>query len=215
MKLRICILAGLALLTAFTAYAGGRWAVLFLIPPVFIPAFLWLLAALWVLLPCRDGGPFWKRWLLRLAALAGCLAFLWLPFFMGDGYYEMGLRAHIRSLFTPELIAELRGTVSKLSARKDEHGYVRLKATDLPPAVCATAWGTPGGASCSFDEKGGLKSVQLTWGSALISHHGLVISDEPIPFRGTGFHGGDQDMVYYTEWYYPLHPGSYIYIDEN
>lgn len=215
MKLRICILAGLALLTAFTAYADGRWAVLFIVPPVLIPAFLWLLAALWVLLPCKDGGPFWKRWLIRLAALAGCLAFLWLPFYMDDGYFEMGRRAHIRSSFTPELIAEIRAAASKHSARKDENGYVRLKAADLPPAASATAWGWPGHAACYFDDQGKLDTVRLIWGAALIAHHGLVITDEEIPFHGYGYHGGDQDTVYYPERYYPLYPGAYIFLDEN
>jgi hypothetical protein len=217
MKRRIRILAGLTLLTAFISYASGRWGFFLPLPPVLIPAFLSLLAAVWVLLPCRDGGPFWKRWLIRLAALAGCWLFLRLPSYMDDGYLEMGRRAHIRSLFTPELITELREAVSKLSARKDERGNVRVTAADLPPAVCATTWGEPGGASCGFNEQDGLQSVTLTWGSALTAHHGFVISDEEIPFHGFGYHitKHGQDIVYYPERYYPLYPGSYIFIDEN
>lgn len=218
MKRRLRILAGLTLLTAFTSYATGRWGYFLPLPPVLIPAFLSLLAALWVLLPCRDGGSFWKRWLIRLAALAGCWLFLRLPSYMDDGYLEMGSRAHIRSLFTPELIAELRGSVSKLSARKNEFGSVDLSDADLPAAVGGTPWGMPGHASCGFNKEGKLASVHLTWGSALISHHGLVISDEEIPFRGYGYHFTDEhgkDLVFYTEQYYPLYPGSYIFIDEN
>jgi hypothetical protein len=76
----------------------------------------------------------------------------------------------------------------------------------------------PGHASCGFNEQGKLASVHLTWGSALVSHHGLVITGEEIPFRGFGWHSEDaqgRDVVTYTERYYPLYPGSYILIDEN
>ncbi|MGV3659184.1 MAG: hypothetical protein ACO1TE_03345 [Prosthecobacter sp.] len=220
MKLRIAVLAGLTLLTAFTSYASGRGYFELIVPPVLIPAFLTLLAAVWVLLPCRTGGPWWKRWMIRVAALAGCLFFLGLPAYVepGIGYFEMGRRDHIRSLFTPELIAELRASVSKLSARRDKQGSVDLSAADLPPAVARTPWGAPGHAYCSFDEQDRLASVVLTWGGALIAHHGLVISDEQIPPRGYGYHGpGDQgeDIVVYTEHYYPLYPGSYVFIDDN
>ncbi len=218
MKRRTFILAGLTLLTAFTAYASGRWGFFFIVPPEFIPAFLTLLAAVGMLLPCRSAVPFWKRWMIRIAALAACWFFLRLPSYWGDGYFEMGRRDHIRSLFTPELIAELRGTASKLSARKDEFGSVDLSDADLPAAVGGTFWGMPGHASCGFNKEGKLSSVHLTWGAALIAHHGLVISDEEIPFRGFGFHFTDehgQDIVYYPERYYPLYPGSYIFMDEN
>jgi hypothetical protein len=93
-----------------------------------------------------------------------------------------------------------------------------LLDADLPAAVGGTFWGMPGHASCGFNKEGKLDSVNLTWGGALIAHHGLVISEEEIPFRGTGFHFTDergQDIVNYPERYYPLYPGAYIFIDEN
>lgn len=219
MKRRIIILAGLVLLAAVTSYASGRWAFFpLMLPPVLLPVFLSLIATLFVLVPRKGDASIWNRWFVRLAVVVLCWAFLCWPLSLGDGYFEMGRRAHIRSLFTPELIAELRGAAAKLSARKAEIGGVKLSDADLPAAVGGTGWGMPGHASCGFNKEGRLSSVHLTWGGALISHHGLVISDEEIPFRGTGFHFTDergQDMVYYTERYYPLYPGSYIFIDEN
>lgn len=218
MKRRLCILAGLVLLAAATAYAGGRWALFpFLLPPELLAVFLSLIATLFVLLPRRGDASIWNRWFVRLPVVVLCWSFLGLPLYLGDGYFEMGRRAHIRSLFTPELIAELRASASKLSARKHLFGSVDLSDVDLPSAVGRTFWGMPGHASCGFSKEGRLSSVTLTWGSGLISHHGLVISEEEIPFRGTGFHMTEhgQDIVYYPERYYPLYPGSYIFLDEN
>ncbi len=218
MKRRICILAGLVLLTAATSYAGGRWAFFpLMLPPVLLPVFLSLIATLFVLVPRRGDASIWNRWFVRLPVVVLCWSFLCLPSYLDDGYFEMGRRAHIRSLFTPELIAELRGTVSKMSARKGEFGSVDLSDADLPAEVGGTFWGMPGHASCRFNKEGKLSSVNLTWGSALVAHHGLVISDKEIPFRGTGFHitKQGQDLVYYPKRYYPLYPGSYIFIDEN
>ncbi|WP_395733562.1 hypothetical protein [Prosthecobacter sp.] len=221
MKRRISILAGFTLLTVFTDYVSGRWALFFLIPPMLFPAFLTLLAAVWVLLPCRDGGPFWRRWALRIAALAACWGgLLRLPSYLeeDDDYFKMGRRAHIRSTFTPAVIAELHAAAAKLTARKGRIGGVVLSEADLPPAVGGTLWGMPGYAACSFNKEGRLSSVRLVWGGSLIGRHGLVISDEEIPFRGDGFHGGGKDgheEVYYPERYYPLYPGAYIYLDEN
>jgi|GEM_PF-6692765 len=218
MKRRTCILAGLTLLTAFTAYATGRWGIIFLIPLEFIPAFLTLLAAVWVLLPCRTPASLWQRWLIRIAALAACWYFLRLPSYWDTGYFELGRQAHIRSTFTPAVIAELRASAAKLAARQGKIGGVELSEADLPPAVGGTLWGMPGHAACHFDKQGRLSSVRLVWGSALIAHHGLVISDEEIPLRGYGYHGGGKDgheEVEYPEHYYPLYPGSYIYLDDN
>lgn len=218
MKRRTCILAGLALLTAFTAYASGRWGLFLIVPPEFIPAFLTLLAALWVLLPCRTPASLWQRWLIRISALAACWYLLRLPSYWDTGYFELGRQAHIRSTFTPAVIAELRASAAKLAARKNERGWVELSEADLPPAAVSTLWGMPGHAACYFDKQDRLTGVRLIWGSALISHHGLVLSDEEIPFRGYGYHGGGKDgqeEVEYPERYYPLYPGSYIFIDEN
>jgi len=144
MKFRICILAGLVLLTAFTSYASGRWGFFLIVPPVLIPAFLSLIASVFVLAPRRGDVSIWNRWFVRIAVLGLCWLFLCLPSYLDDGYLEMGRRAHIRSVFTPELIAELRGAVSKLSAMKGEFGYVELSDADLPPAIGGTAWGMPG-----------------------------------------------------------------------
>ncbi|WP_395742023.1 hypothetical protein [Prosthecobacter sp.] len=218
MKRRILFLAGFALLTALTAYAGGRWAVLFLVPPWFLPGFLTLLAAVWVLLPCRTPASAWQRWLMRGAALAACWYFLRLPSYWDDGYFEMGRRAHIRATFTPAVIAELRAAAARKSAKAGGGGFVELTKADLPPAAVSTLWGAPSYASCSFDKQERLTGMRLVWGGSLIARHGLVLSDEEIPPHGHGFHGGGKDgheEVVYPEHYYPLYPGSYIYLDDN
>lgn len=218
MKFRICLLAALVLVTAGTAYSSGRWAFFLYDPPVLIPAFLSLLASLLLLVPRTGDSSFWNRWHTRFGALGLCWLFLMAPSLTGDGFFEMGRRAHIRSLFTPDLIAEVVASASKLSSRKSQFGSVRLAPADLPLAVGSTAWRFPGFASCTFDDAGRLTSVDLTWGSALISHHGLVISDEQIPFHGEGYHFTDdqgRDIVEYPRRYFPLYPGSYILIDEN
>lgn len=218
MKFRICLLAVLVLFTAATAYSSGRWAFFLIVPPVLIPAFLSLIASVLLLVPRTGDSSFWNHWHTRFGALGLCWLFLMAPSLASDGFFEMGRRAHIRSLFSPELISEVRTAASKLSARKSQSGYVRLSPADLPAAVGSTAWRFPGHASCAFDGAGRLTSVDLTWGGALISHHGLVISDEDIPFHGEGYHSTDdqgRDTVEYPRRYYPLYPGSYILIDDH
>jgi hypothetical protein len=93
MKRRICILAGLVLLTAFTSYASGRWGFFLLVPPVIIPAFLSLIASVCVLVPRRGDASIWNRWFTRTAVLVACWLFLRLPSYMEDGYFEMGRRS--------------------------------------------------------------------------------------------------------------------------
>jgi len=218
MKFRISLLAVLVLVTAATAYSSGRWAFFLIVPPVIIPAFLSLVASLLLLVPRTGDSSFWNRWHTRFSALGLCWLFLMAPFLAGDGFFEIGRRAHIRSLFSPELIAELRASASKLSARKSQFGDVSLSPADLPLAVGSTAWRFPGHASCAFDDAGRLTSVYLTWGGALIAHHGLVISDEHIPLNGEGYHFTDdqgKDIVEHPRRYYPLYLGSYILIDDH
>ena len=220
MKFRICLLAVLVLATAATAYSTGRWAFFLPMgPPVLIPGFLSLVASLLLLVPGTGDSSFWNRWHTRLGALGLCWLFVMAPSLAGDGFFEIGRRAHIRSFVSPELIAEIRTSASKLSARiKSPFGDVILSRADLPQAVGSTAWRFPGQASCTFDGAGRLTSVDLIWGGAPIAHHGLVISDEHIPFHGEGYHGTDdqgRDIVEYPRRYYPLYPGSYILIDEH
>ncbi len=218
MKLRVCILASLVLITAATAYVSGRWAFFLIVPPVIIPALLALFVSLVVVVPRRGDSSVWNQRYFRFSALALCWLLLLLPSFFGDGYFEMGRRAHVRSLFSAELVADVRVAASKLAARKNQFGRVTLTDADLPSAVGETSWRFPDDASCSFDDESRLTSVDLIWGGGLISHHGIVISDEQIPFHGSGMHFTDdqgRDIVEYAHRYYPHHPGSYILIDDH
>lgn len=206
------------LVTAATAYSSGRWAFSLMVPPQAIPAFLSLVASLLLLVPRTGDSSFWNRWHTRFGMLGLCWLFLIAPSLADDGFFKMGRRAHIRSLFSPELIAEVKASASKLSARKSYFGVVSLSPSDLPLAVGSTTWGFPGDASCAFDDAGRLTSVDLTWGGGLIAHHGLVISDKQIPLNGEGFHFTDdqgRDIVEHPQRYYPLYPGSYILIDNH
>ena len=218
MKLRVCILAALVLITAATAYVSGRWAFFLIVPPVIIPRLLALFMSLVVVVPRSGDSSVWNQRYFRFSSLAVCWLLLLLPSFFGDGYFEMGRRAHVRSLFSAELVADVRVAASKLAARKDQFGSVTLTAADLPAAVGGTSWRFPGHASCTFDDENKLTFVDLIWGGALISHHGIVISDEPIPFHGSGMHFTDdqgRDIVEYPQRYFPHHPGSYILIDDH
>lgn len=218
MKLRVVILIVLTLTTVSTAYVSGRWNWFVIIPPVIIPACLMLITSLLVICPRHGDASAWNQRLVRFSALALCWLVALLPSLMGDGYFEMGRRAHIRSLFSPELVAEVRAAASKLSTKKTEFGSVRLSDGDLPKAIGDSPSRFPGYASCTFDAQGELSSVFLIWGGALVSHHGLLITDKQIPFYGHPTHSTDdrgQVVAEYYQRYYPLYPGSYILIDEH
>lgn len=118
MKLRVVILIVLTLTTVSTAYVSGRWNWFVIIPPVIIPACLMLITSLLVICPRHGDASAWNQRLVRFSALALCWLVALLPSLMGDGYFEMGRRAHIRSLFSPELVAEVRAAASKLSTKK-------------------------------------------------------------------------------------------------
>jgi hypothetical protein len=218
MKLRVCILAALVLITAATAYVSGRWAFFLIVPPMIIPGLLALFVSLVVVVPRTGDSSVWNQRYFRFSSLAFCWLLLLLPSLFGDGYFQMGRRAHVRSLFSAELVADVRVAASKLAARKDQFGRVTLTDADLPSAVGGTSWRFPGNASCSFDEESRLTSVELIWGGALISHHGIVISDEPVPFHGSGMHFTEdqgRDIIEYAQRYYLHRPGSYILIDAH
>lgn len=217
MKKRLCILASLVVLSVVSAYASGRWN-LSIVPTFLIPSALTIVGSFFVLVPHPRDSSLWNRWPTRLSLLALVWLLLLLPSLRGDGYFEMGRRAHIRSLFTPELIAEVRETALKQSAQKDYFDSVVLSQSDLPAAVGNSAWLFPDRATCFFDPQGRLASVCLTWGGGLLSRHGLILSDEQIPFQGFGEHFTDdqgRDIEVYTTHYFPLYPGSYILMDAH
>ncbi|GEP42863.1 hypothetical protein BGE01nite_21540 [Brevifollis gellanilyticus] len=148
-----------------------------------------------------------------------------LPNFVDDGYYEMGLRDHVKSLFSPKLIADVKQRV-RAFAEIPENAQRREPrspgAEDLPSEVAASAWGFPGHVSYTIQGPEEPLTISLTWGGGLIGHHGLLITNEEIPSKGYPSHGGDDNDEAHDferfnpfERYYPLGEGAYIFIDEN
>ncbi len=201
-----------AVATAGTAFVSGRFGVFFLIPPVFLPGLVFLLCFLAVTLLAL-----WSFSIQRLLLAAIAFFIVFTPMlFLDDGYFEMGRRAHLRSVFTQDLMDEITAMVRKKIAAGRGEGFGTLKRDDLPRQVSESGWGFPGYASFSHDPATKDISISLVWGSALISHHGLEISAVPIPFHGYPTYGGDNDSVpYYSQKFYPWLKNGYIMIDEN
>jgi hypothetical protein len=212
----------LAVATAGTAFLSGRFGVFFLIPPWFLPGIIFLLCFLAVTLLAL-----WSLSIQRLLLAAIAFFIVFTPvLFLDDGYFEMGRRAHIRSVFSQELMDEIVDVVRKKIAtgkgfrtlRDDDHPHQvgELKSNDLPRQVGGFGWGFPGYASFSHDPATKDISVSLAWGGSLISRHGLEISSVPIPFHGYPTYGGDDPTVpYYSQKFYPWLKNGYIMIDEN
>ncbi|WP_395748578.1 hypothetical protein [Prosthecobacter sp.] len=162
---------------------------------------------------------------LLLAAIAFFIVFTPM-LFLDDGYFEMGRRAHIRAVFTQELMDEIVAVVRKKVATGKGFFTVseddlprqvgELERDDLPRQVAELGWGFPVHTSFSHDPATKQISVSLVWGGSLISRHGLDISPVPIPFHGYPTYGGDDDSVpHYTQKFYPWLKNGYIMIDEN
>ncbi len=211
-----------ALATAGTAFLSGCFGVFFFIPLWFLPGLVFLLCLLAVILLAL-----WSLSIQRLLLAAIAFFIVFTPMiFLDDGYFEMGRRAHIRSVFSQEVMDEIVGVVRKKIAsgkgfrivEQDDHPHQvgDLKWNDLPPQVGAFGWGFPAHASFSHDPATKQVSVSLVWGGSLISHHGLEISPVPIPFHGYPMYGGDDPTVpYYSQKFYPWLKNGYIMIDEN
>ena len=202
MKWKLGLLVFFTLLTPLVSYASGRWLWLSLmLPPAMLPGFVVCVlsaAVLFFRLADRAG---WNRLFLRVPCVAAYWGFLLGTTFRADGPFEMGRRAHIRALFTPELIEHVRAAAAKATPSHDARDLVKLPPDQLPAEVSASAWGAPGHSSCTFDGGGRLTSVSLTWGGSLIGHHSLVLSDKEIPFHGYPVYGADTEEPQYFKRY--------------
>ncbi len=214
------VLIVLAAATALLAYIDGRFFFpLGILPSVLVGGLIYLLfLGYYVIKSFSKAYPPIER--AKRCIFAG-LSFLVisLPNLMGDGYYEMGLKDHVKSMFSPKLIADLKQRVRAFAALPENaqrHEPESPGAEDLPPEVATSAWGFPGHVSYVIQGPEGPLAISLTWGSGLIGHHGLLITDEKIPLKGYPTRGGDNaDEAHYFERYYPLGEGAYIFIDEN
>jgi hypothetical protein len=152
----------------------------------------------------------WRERAWKLFFVVISLMLIGLPWVVNDSYNWIGRRDHVRSLFSQELIAQIvREVKTKPFARE-------LTPTDLPAQVAASFWGFPGYAHCFFPSGAtGSVAIDLSWGGSLIGRHGLLITDERIPFHRFPVHGGETDEPSYPERYYPFMDGAYIIIDKN
>ena len=214
MKWKIGLLVLFTLLIVFIQYAGGRWG-WHKFEFAMLNYLMVCVTTVWVIFSRSPDRAGWNRTFLNVICVGACWAVLFLPIVLGDGYFEMGRRAHIRSLFTAELIEKVRSAAAKATPSHDARDLVKLAPEQLPAEVSASAWGAPGHASCTFDGGGRLTSVSLTWGGSLIGHHSLVLTDADIPFHGYPVHGGDTEEAQYFQRYYALRPGAYIMMERD
>ena len=197
----------LAIGSCLASYGDGRWA-FGILGIVFLLGYL-LFCLFCIVTLILKGLSVRERWV-RLFVVLVSLMLIGLPWVLNDSYNWIGRRDHVRSLFSQELIAQIVCEVrAKLVTRE-------LTPADLPARVGASLWGFPGYAHYYFPNGAtGSPAISLSWGGSLIGRHGLLITDERIPFYGFPVHGGETDEASYPERYYPLKGGAYIVIDKN
>ena len=197
----------LAIGSCLASYADGRWA-FGIMRIVFLLVYL-LFCLFCIVTLILKGLSRRERWW-RLFVVVVSLILIGLPWVFNDSYNWIGRRDHVRSLFSQELIAQIVREVRAKPVTRE------LIPADLPAQVGASFWGFPGYAYCYFPNgAAGSPAISLSWGGSLIGRHGLLITDERIPFHGFPVHGGETDEPSYPERYYPLKGGAYIVIDEN
>lgn len=208
----------LSLATCGVAYSMGRYAMFDPIPAV-IPAFLLYVAAVvCYLIAALVVTRSWRGWVSTLLLAGASFALIRIPSWFGDGYFEMGRRAHIKSIFTPDVVNDIKARVRSMAISGTRGTDGELEPDDMPFVVSESAWRFPGYASFSYEPSTQKTVIQFDWGGALIAHHGIIITDEVIPFRGYPTHAEDEngnDVEMYSKRYYPWVEGSYIVIDEN
>jgi hypothetical protein len=205
------ILLTLAIGSCLASYADGRWALSILgLPTGILVLLVYLLVCLLCIVTLMSKGLSRRERGWRLFFVAVSLMVIGLPWVVDDGYYWIGRRDHVRSLFSQELIAQIvHGVKTKPLTRE-------LTPADLPAQVGASPWGFPGYAHCYFPNGAtGSAAIELSWGGSLIGRHGLLITDERIPFHGFPVHGGETDAPSFPERYYPFMDGAYIVIDKD
>ncbi len=211
-------MCALSVTTCAVAYLTGRYGFSLPIPPV-VPAFLlYLTVTCLYLIASIDVTRSWKGWIGTLLLTGGMFMAVCLPSVLGDGYLEMGRRAHIKSIFSQDVINDIKTRVRQIAVSGTRGTEGELTADDLPSVVSESGWRFPGHASFAYEPATQKVHVRLDWGGALIAHHGILITDEVIPFEGYPTHSEDENgktIETYSQKYYPWVEGSYIVIDEN
>jgi hypothetical protein len=194
--------------TCFGSYYGGRYLVLpLLLPPGLVPGLV-TLAAMVLLVMFGVSRPVRPLSLvLRIVVAVGIYAVLSYPSRSGDGYFDMGRRAHVRDVITPEVVAHLRSVVAAKIVPSQLSDGGSLSDADLPMAVSMSAWRSPGFMHYRHDPKLNRTEIDLVWGGALIFHHGVLIVSPPDAA------GPEKDSTYKT--IETLYPGVFIYNDWN
>ena len=192
---------------------------MFLMVPPVVPTFLLYLVTSVVYLIVsvgakRSGKPLGRTlWL-----TVGSFTVVCLPSLVGDGYFEMGRRAHIKSIFSHEMVRDIKMRVHQIAVSGGRGNEGELTPRDLPSVVSQSPWRFPGYAWFFYEPSTQKVRVWLDWGGALIAHHGILITDEVMPFGGYPTHSEDENgntVETYSQKYYPWVEGSYIVIDEN
>lgn len=167
------------LITCWLSYYGGREAFMpLLMPPGLLPA-LATLALLLLYLGLALRRPIvWTSLLGRLCIAALVPLLFKMPGFFGDSYYDMGRREHVRRIANQQVVDEVRRLVARKLVAEDG-ALGSINPNELPVALSAGGWRSPGTGWHNRDAATGRTEIHLTWGSALVFHHGLVIIDPP------------------------------------
>ncbi len=206
------LFAILLLLVASTlaaSYINGRYAVFAFLFPLSFPFALasFAVAFRFIAQGCISG---LKQSLLRIGTVLTLFGLALAPSYFGFSFYDAGLRDHVRSTFTAEVIDQLRKTAIQKIGQGES---AELSDSDVPAAIRESRWGFP---RHRVEVYRGTNDVtfSLEWGSALIGHHGITFSKSPIPPKDFPVYGGDDPGPQwsgrtYTPW---LHD-TYIMLD--
>lgn len=148
----------------------------------------------------------------RLGLSALVVVFAWLPWHTGNDLFRLGRAHHIKSVFTEDLIAEVRKTAQSRLQAAGAVDEVKLTDADFPPRVAKSGWGFPNRAR-AYMNKHSQMCVSLSWGGGLLSPHGLLLTQEIIPEKGFPQFYTDnegQTCELYTQTFLPWKPHGYI-----
>lgn len=202
--LGLCAIA-LVVFANVSAYRDGRYGTGSLIPP----AALALMSVPFILLVLvlrgfwsRLGGLLWQRLALRGGMVVAAVALWNLSSWRGVPSYPQGCEDHVRDVFTLPVINELRAVAQKKLDASPGADRISLSGADLPASVTKTAWGSPA-AYASRNFKDQTLEVEVYWGSALVGHHGILLSEEDLTrpmTEAAKTWGTDSPSGSYTPW---------------
>jgi hypothetical protein len=150
--------------------------------------------------------------LARLGLSALVILFTWLPWHTGNDLFQLGRAHHIKSIFTEDLIAEVRQMAQSRLQTAGAVDEVKLTDADFPTSVAKSGWGFPDYAR-AYVNKYGQVCVSLSWGGGLLSPHGLLLTQEIIPEMGfPQFYTDNEGQTHKitSQTYHPWKPHGYI-----